>query len=356
MKVLAVSLRCNSWVPAIGVRFKTSPQVWILLAFGLTLFACGDLVGQTAGPLEVSSQPADAPHPQLSEQLLEADSIISPDDMLDVYVLDAPEFSHQYRVSPAGTVAVPLVRQPVKAAGLTVSEFSESLARQLRDSGMVSNPHITVSITSSRLKSVAVTGAVRMPQIYPVFGHTTLLDILSQAQGLSGDAGHRAIISRGEIGARMNPGEPTVQTVDLKKLMDSGDPKLNINIYPGDRVTIPRGGVIYVVGAVHKPGGFTIQSADDGISVLQAIALAEDVKPTAVKNKTTIIRVDPAAPEGRKQIAINLDSILAGKAPDTALRADDILFVPDSAAKKAFIRGMEAAVQTATGLAIYGRY
>jgi polysaccharide export outer membrane protein len=44
---------------------------------------------------------------------------------------------------------------------------------------------------------------------------------------------------------------------------------------------------------------------------------------------------------------------LAAKASDPMMRADDILFVPDSTAKKAFRRGLEAALQTATYLAIY---
>jgi polysaccharide export outer membrane protein len=81
--------------------------------------------------------------------------------------------------------------------------------------------------------------------------------------------------------------------------------------------------------------------------------MAEDAKSTAVRNKAMIIRADSSAPDGRKQIPVNLNLILAAKASDPMLRADDILFVPDSTAKKAFRRGLEAALQTATYLAIY---
>src|ERR1019366_7109947 len=111
------------------------------------------------------------------------DSIISPDDVLEVYVMDVPELSRQYRVSPSGTVDLPLLPNSVPAAGLTPSQLSDAVAKQLRNRGLVTNPHIVITIVSSRVKAVSITGAVKMPQIYPVFGRTTLLDVLSQSQG-----------------------------------------------------------------------------------------------------------------------------------------------------------------------------
>ena len=46
--------------------------------------------------------------------------------------------------------------------------------------------------------------------------------------------------------------------------------------------------------------------------------------------------------------------MLASKAPDIRLQSEDIIFVPNSAAKSAGRRTVEAIIQTATGLAIYG--
>jgi polysaccharide export outer membrane protein len=286
----------------------------------------------------------------------DTDSVISPDDVLDVYVMDVAELSRQYRVSPTGKVILPLLPNPLDAAGMTPAEFSDALAQQLRTNGLVMAPHIVVTIVSSRLKSVSITGAVKMPQIYPVLGRTTLLDVLSQAQGLSDDASNVAVISRGDLGAQATNAAERVQTVNLKKLLETGDAKYNVDIYPGDRVTVPHAGVVYVVGAVHKPGGFVIRAPDNGMTVLQAIAMAEDAKSTAVRDKAMIIRPDANQPNGHKQVPLNLNLILAGKEPDTLLLADDILFVPDSTSKRAFQRGMEAVLQVATGLAIYGRY
>jgi hypothetical protein len=48
--------------------------------------------------------------------------------------------------------------------------------------------------------------------------------------------------------------------------------------------------------------------------------------------------------------------MLGSKAADVPLRDGDIVFIPSSAAKSAMKRGLEAAVQAAVGVAIYGRY
>src|SRR6266568_900342 len=53
----------------------------------------------------------------------DSDSILSVDDVLDIYVMDVPELSRQYRVGPAGTVQVPLLPHPLSAAGLKITEF-----------------------------------------------------------------------------------------------------------------------------------------------------------------------------------------------------------------------------------------
>ena len=250
------------------------------------------------------------------------------------------------------------------AAGLTLSQFSGQLTSDLKTAGLVSDPHVNTSVNQSRLHSVAITGAVKKPQIYSVFSQTTLLDMLSQAEGLADDAGGVAIISRGDIALhamKLKNQTPNSQqsdsqstlTLDLKRLLESGDQNLNVAIYPGDRITIPRAGVVYAVGAVNKPGGFTMKPNAGGMTVLQLIALAEDTRPTARRDRTIIIRNDPQAPGGHAQIPADLKQILQGKLPDPVLQPDDILFIPDSSTKRAFRRGLEAIVQTTTGLAIY---
>jgi polysaccharide biosynthesis/export protein len=291
--------------------------------------------------------------------------IIGPEDVLNVDILDVTELSHEYRVSNDGTIYVAILPGPISAAGLTLPQFTTALSKELQSTGMVADPHLTVTVSESRSHSIGITGAVRKPQIYPVFSQTTLLDAFSQAEGLADDASSVAIVHRGDIAVHalgldkqkdaaqeQNDAFRTV-TVDLKGLMENKDANLNVVLYPGDRITVPRAGIVYVLGAVNKPGGFTMKSNSHGITVVQAVALAEDTKSTSVPKHAVIIRNDPEAPEGHKQIPVDLKKIMRGKAPDPMLQAEDILFVPDSAAKRTLHRGAEAALQVTSGVLIY---
>ena len=290
--------------------------------------------------------------------------IIAPDDLLDIYVVDVPELSREYRVSPDGTITLPLLSEPITAVGLSPNQLSSIIAAKLHSAGMVTHASVTVTVKASSGHSVAITGSVRNPQVFPIFGETNLLTVLSQAGGLADDAGDTAVVTRGETamralalqgssGGAADAAPPAIIRVNLKKLMESADRNSNIPIYPGDTVTVLRAGVVYVVGAVNRAGGYTLARSWENMTVLKAVALAGNVTSTAKQKKTVIIRKDAAVPGGRKEIPVNLKQILAGKAPDESLEANDILFVPDSAGKKALHRGAQAVLSVGTGLLIY---
>jgi len=291
------------------------------------------------------------------------DYAISPDDLVDIAVFDVPEMSRSFRVQPGGSITLPLMTEPIAAAGLTPDQLARVVSDRLKAAGLVSDPRVTVEVRESRVHSIAVTGAVKKPQLYPVFGKTTLLDVLAQAEGLSDDAGGVALVTRGGAAAPAadgglagtssgaDPADPIV--IDLKRLMQTSDPRLNIDLYPGDRVTVQRAGVVYVVGAVNRPGGFVLTSEHQPMTVLKALALAEDLKPTAIANKAMIIHPKPSASGAQDESPVKLKEILAGRAPDRPLQADEILFVPDSTSQRALRRAAEAAVQITTGVIIW---
>jgi len=111
---------------------------------------------------------------------------------------------------------------------------------------------------------------------------------------------------------------------------------------------------VYVVGEVHKPGGFVLKT-NENISVLQAIALAEGVTSTSSRKQARIILAGQNN-GSREEVPINLDKILAGKAPDPLLKPNDILFVPTSASKAAlhgFAQSTATVVASVGGAAVY---
>jgi polysaccharide biosynthesis/export protein len=293
------------------------------------------------------------------------DYTFCPDDLVSVSAYDAPDITGEYRISSTGQMTLPLLPEAILAAGLTPGQLADTISQNYRQAGILSHPRITVAVKESRVHSIAIGGAVKMPQIYTLLGKSTLLDVLSQSQGLADDAGTIATVTRGAMaltalkqtgGCATLDKAPSCQStfnVDLNRLLESADPAANVDLYPGDRVTVRRAGIVYVEGAVNRPGGFPLKAGQEDMTVLKALALAEDLKPTASRKNVMIIRKDPAETNGRTEIPVNLKDILAGRGLDPALRADDILYVADSAAGRAWRRGAEAAITAATWGFIY---
>src|SRR5437016_1735835 len=327
---------------------------------------CSSLPAQTSSTTSSSSKTLSGPGlpSKFASSLTLPEYIISPDDVLGINVYDAPDVSGEYRVGPTGQLELPLLAEAVEAAGLTPAQLSGLLVKKYGDEEIFRQRRVTVAVKQSRIHSITVAGAVKSPQIYPLFGKTTLLDVLSQAGGISDDAGNKALVTGGVVanqalkqsGACTPPNGVACAenlTIDLGRLIESGDALSNVELYPGDRVTVQRGGVVYVVGAVNRPGGFPLRSSEEEMTVLKALALAEDTKSTARKSKAIIIRKNPQEKNGREEITVNLKNVLAGRALDPRMQSNDILFVPDSSGMKALRRGVDVAVYMTTGLIIW---
>ncbi len=312
------------------------------------------------------------------------ESRIGPDDLLDITVFEAPELDRSLRVSANGEISLQLLG-PVKAGGLTPRQLESVLQELLRRTYM-KDPHVGVFVRELQSHPVSVVGAVKRPGVFQIRGTKTVLELLSMAEGLADDAGDTVLVMRGvgfpgssaneSIGQKLQKperasvgstdeasSEPDALTnqirqeeiveVDLKNLLESVDPAVNIPVHPGDIVKVARAGIVYVIGEVRKPGGFVLKS-NENISVLQALALAEGLTRTSSKSQARIIRTVQST-DKRIEIPIDLGKILSSKAPDPLLQPKDIIFVPDSSAKSAFYRGAEAVLSTATGVVIYRR-
>jgi polysaccharide export outer membrane protein len=284
--------------------------------------------------------------------------VIAKGDLLDIDVVGAQELSREYRVDEDGTVTLPMLPHPVVSAGLTLGQLSQAIRKELLDAGLLADPQVTISVKSSTWNTVVLSGAAKKPGVYPVYGRMTLLELLTQAEGLSDDAGRTAIITRASnpqpgpgshIAANaFDPGPTTSKTleVDVWRLWQNGDAKSNANLFPGDRVMIPRAGIVYVMGAVNRAGGFPLSNEEEQMTMLKAIALAGNFSPHAKLADAVILRKVPNAPGGREQIRVNLKKVLSNRAPDRQLMANDILYVPESGVKKALDGVATAAITT----------
>lgn len=352
-----MSTRVSSALGAAGTVIVRVTAIFLLV---LTVLGCAsaqpDLKAQAAAQQEPASETA-APTSGSGEYL------INPDDVLDIYVYGVPELSREYTVNTAGVVTLPLLPQPIRAAGLSPDQFARSLEEKFRQAGRLSRPLITVSVKQSPRSMVIVEGAVKTPQAVPILGRTNLLTVLFQCGGPADDAGSTLTVTRGMLAlhALAVEGAPAVptSTVEFRKLINVNDPASTVYVWPGDRVSVERAGVFYVMGEVIRPGEYNLKTAHEQVSVLEAVAIAGDLTPFAKKDKAMLIRKDPKAPNGRQEIALNLHAILTGRSPDRILRSNDILYVPTSGRKRA-IHGLGTAGQTmasAAGAAVvYSRF
>jgi polysaccharide biosynthesis/export protein len=267
-----------------------------------------------------------------------SEMLIGGGDLVQVTVYGT-DFDRQVRVSDTGEISLPLLGT-VKVGGLSIGEAEQFVGRELVRKGYFNDPQVSIFEREYATQAISVLGEVQKPGIYPLPGARTLFDAISAAGGTTEKAGSQVTITH-----RNRLQQPVVVPLSYN---GNSSVSTNVQVTPGDTVMVSRAGIVYVVGDVRKPAGIIMQNSR--MTALQAIAMAEGTNPTAALNHSKLIR---KTPQGRKEISVPLKKILAAKAPDWDLQPDDILFVPNSAAKSAGRRGLEAILQTATGVAIY---
>jgi len=284
--------------------------------------------------------------------------VIARDDLLDIDVVGVQELSREYRVDGDGMITLPMLSRAVMAAGSTLDQLSQSIREDLVGAGLLRDPQITVSVKSSPWNTVVLSGAAKKPGVYPVYGHTTLLELLTEAEGLSDDAGNNAIVTRAEKplprtepNPAARPGGLNSRTlkVDVGRLWRNGDASLDVDLHPGDRVTVERAGIVYVLGAVNRAGGFVLSDDQEQMTVLRAVALAGNFTRDAKPTHAVIIRKASGAPGERQEVRVDLKKVLSSHAPDQPLLASDILYVPESGVR----RTLDTVVNTAVSTSIW---
>ena len=245
----------------------------------------------------------------------------------------------------------------MQAAGLTPAQLREVL--QSKFATYVASPLVTVNVAEYESRPVSVLGSVSRAGVYQMTSPKHLADILSLAGGTAPDAGSTVVITRqASQGVVSLPGLKTERSgnasslsIPLEDITSGARPEENLLIEPGDVVSVPKAEVVYVLGNVHRAGGFSLAS-HPSLTVLQAISLAEGFSSNASGSHARILR-KVEANTAPKEIKVDADRILSGKDPDQPLLANDILFIPNSALKASTKRAIEAAIGVSTAAAIY---
>lgn len=348
-------------------------------------------------------------------RMMPHDYVIGPGDLLGIYVFDVEELSRDVRVSQTGTIGIPLIPVRLHVAGLTEIQIEQKIAEMLEANGLVTHADVSVSVKEHKSKPITVVGAVVHPMVYEADRPVTLLEVLAEAGGIASDAGDTIIVSRPSQDALPDTGEPpeigpeqpvpakaspadasaarastasqdatkdpapvpspsssaaaaasspsasaanaepppltNTITINLTDVMETGDTKNNIALQAGDVVTVPHAGVVYVLGAVGRAGGYVLSNDRTQLTTLKILSLAGGLTRTAKSDKAVIVRKDNMGQQ--HEVPIDLKRVLSRKAEDLQLQPSDILYVPESGSKQALFRAVEFGLALGSGVALY---
>ncbi|MBI3546664.1 MAG: polysaccharide biosynthesis/export family protein [Gammaproteobacteria bacterium] len=166
----------------------------------------------------------------------EGDYRIGVDDRLQITVWRNPELSvTSVPVRPDGKISVPLIGD-VQAGGNTPTQVGALIKEKL--SAYIREPNVAVILTELRsheyLSRIRVTGAVRTPRSMPYRQGMTVLDAVLEAGG----ANDFASPNRTKLYRKIK-GKTEVIDVDLGSILNKGKLETNIELKPGDVVTVP---------------------------------------------------------------------------------------------------------------------
>ena len=150
--------------------------------------------------------------------------------------------------------------------------------------------------------------------------------------------------------APANPDSISI-TINLNDLLETGDTRNNIQLHAGDVVTVPHAGIVYVLGAVTRPGGFVVSNDRTQLTTLKVLSLAGGLTNIAKTQHAVIIRKDDTGKQ--TETPVDLKKVMNRESEDITMHPSDILFVPDDRTKQALLKAAELGLAVGTAVAIF---
>jgi len=269
-----------------------------------------------------------------------AEMTLAPGFLMDLNVLDDPDLVGSFRIDQQGDIALPIIGT-MHVAGETVSGARAQIREKLLGDQILKNPQVNLTVLEYTAPEVTILGEVASPGRYPMLAPRKLMDVLALAGGTTLAAGNEVQITRGSAGA-----DPI-----LVHYSRATNPKAveNALVNPGDSVQVKRAGIVYVLGAVNRPGGYVMEQ-EGTLSALQAISLANG---TALTARTGMIHLLRRNDDGTTaDIALSFEKMSRGKVEDVQLHATDVLYVQTSKIKS-ILANSQSIMSSAASASIY---
>ncbi len=300
--------------------------------------------------------------PPLAEPL-RPNYMLGPGDVIQIRAPEEAEIvDRTFRIENNGEITLPIIGS-IRVAGLTVDQVQTELNNRLRVYYV--NPQATVTLVQFRSDPVFFLGAFNAPGIYALQGRRTLVEMLTLVGGLAPSASRHIHLTRQkEMGSIPLPnavedasGKGMTVDIALNALTRDINPPEDILLMPYDLISAEKAELVYLSGAVVKPGGYELGEKET-VSTLQIMSMAGGVTPEGVPQNARILR--PISNVGRRaEIPIDLKQVLSGETQDINLMPGDVLYVPRNS-RKATMRSIAtiaipAATAILVGIIVYKR-
>lgn len=263
---------------------------------------------------------------------------IGASDLLTVNIYNQPSLSRTVRVSGEGLIRLPMLKKQLNVAGMLLGTLEEAIAQAYVEEGILISPQVTVNIAEYHSHPIQVGGSVKKPVTFQAEAPITLLEAINKAEGLSDVAGSEILVTK--------KGEPT-RRVTVKALFEAKDESANVVLTGGEEVRIPEAGRVFVIGNVKKPCQYPLKQGES--TVMQALAYSEGLLRYSTKQAFIYRR---EANGSKNEIPIELQKIMKREAPDVALLADDILYVPENEKKRMSMTALATLAAVGGGAAV----
>ncbi|MBS3960460.1 MAG: polysaccharide biosynthesis/export family protein [Sandarakinorhabdus sp.] len=242
----------------------------------MALFGALLLAVLWAQPSMAQAQQAQAQQAQARGAGASAAYLLGPSDAITVLVFGQSEFNVQTRVKPDGSITMPLIGRVV-AEGKSVITLADEIARRLTAGNFLRDPIVNVEVNEFNSRFVRVAGKVGAPGLVPLDRSTRLLDVLLRAGWIQPGASEFVTIRRAADGK-----EVSVNSRELAR-----GAVADIHLAPGDTVFIDDAELVYLTGAVARPGAYPLKV---DMTVTELLATAGGVSATGSANRVGLKR------------------------------------------------------------------
>ncbi len=271
-----------------------------------------------------------------------AQAQLAPGTLLSMETFGIPEYSGlSLRVDDRGDVSIPTLGS-VHVAGCTLVQAQAVITQALVHADILVAPAVQLSMVQFAAGYVSVLGEVENPGRYQMIAPRTLADVLALAGGETLAAG-------GDIEIQEKTPGTTTPVKHVYATRRSSLAELQATaVQPGDTVYVRRAGVVYVLGAVNRPGGYLM--VDDGrLNIYQALALAGGTNLDAARNGMYILRPHD---ETFQMIKVPFVKLASQRQTESQLQVNDVLYVPRSGLRVTLLDG-SSILGAAVGASIY---